>query len=194
MRPPRSARLAVMAGVAGVGLVSSVLALVAINGGGAVQIGSAHLLPVAAGYDRRAQADLSGPGEPPPQVRRAVADSSKRAIAEFPYDTGAWLRLAYLDRAEHGELTAEGVAALSRSYDLVAVDPDFGVWRVAFALENSQALPQPLRAAARAETAALWTEHRYRGQLRNLRMQLTNPAGRLSLMLWINRLQAADAK
>lgn len=194
MKLPRSAKLAAMAGVAGVCLASSLLALAAINGGGAVRLGSVDLLPIAAGYDRRAQAELSPAGEPPPAVRRTAAEASRRAIAEYPYDTGAWLRLAYLDRAEHGELTPAGVAALSRSYDLVAVDTDFGVWRIAFALENSQALPRPLRASVKQEAAALWTVGPYRRQIRNLRMQLKNPSGRLSLLLWINRLQAGDAK
>ncbi|CAN7416258.1 hypothetical protein LJR219_002658 [Phenylobacterium sp. LjRoot219] len=187
-------KLAGMAALGGVCLVSSLLALASINSGGAVRVGGAHLLPLAAGYDRQAQTALSPAAGPPPDVRRAAAEASRSAIAEFPYDTGAWLRLAYLDHAEHGELTPTGIAALSRSYDLVAVDTDFGVWRIAFALENSQALPQPLRASVQQEAAALWTVGRYRGQLRNLRTQLRNPAGRLSLMLWINRLQASDAK
>lgn len=194
MKLPQSVKLAILCAVGGVTLVSSLLALASINGGGGVRVGDVHLLPLAAGYDRRARAELSPAESPPPAVRRAAADASRRAIAEFPYDSGAWLRLAYLDRLEHGELTPAGVAALSRSYDLVAVDSDFGVWRIAFALENSQALPRPLRASVKEEAAALWTVWSYRRDIRNLRMQLKNPAGRLSLLLWINQFQVTDAK
>ena len=194
MTVPRSVKLGVFGAISALCLASSLLALASINGGGGVRVGDVHLLPLAAGYDRRAQAELSLAETPPPAVRRAAAEASRRAIAEFPYDTGAWLRLAYLDRAEHGELTQAGVAALSRSYDLVAVDSDFGVWRIAFALENSQALPRPLRASVKQEAAALWTVGPYRRDLRNLRSQLKNPAGRLSLLLWINQFQSADGK
>jgi hypothetical protein len=183
-----------MAGLAGLCLTASLAALVALNSGGALRLGSAELAPIAAGYDRLAEARLAGAAPPSPAARAESAALSRGAVAQFPYDTGAWLRLAYLDRLEHGRLTPQGLAALRRSYDLVAVDPDFGVWRISFALENSQSLPPLLRAAVREEVSALWTVQRDRGRLLNLRTQLQNPAGRLSLLLWINRLQADRAK
>lgn len=194
MKLSRSMRLATMGAIGGIGLISSLLALASINGGGGLALGDAHLLPLAAGYDRRAQAELSSADRPPPNLRATAATASRRAIGEFPYDTGAWLRLAYLDRADHGRLSPAGVAALSRSYDLVAVDPDFALWRIGFALENSDALPRPLRASVKHETASVWRVGSYRRDIRNLRMQLKNSSGRLSLILWINEFEVADIK
>lgn len=193
MTPPRPLRLALLAALPIGCALSSVLALVALNGGGAMRLGSIELLPIAAGYDRRATQLTLGAPPPAGPLRAEAFAKSRAAIAQFPYDTSAWLRLAYLGQDAAGRLTPEGLAALSRSYDLVAVDPDFALWRIGYALEHSQDLPKPLRALVRQEAAALWTQPGMRGRLRDLQAQLRNPAGRLSLALWINLLQAKSA-
>jgi hypothetical protein len=194
MRWGRPVRLALFCTLAASCAISSVLTLVSLNAGGGISLAGFDLLPVAAGYDRRARADLNGATPPGPEARRDAAIRSRAALAQFPYDTGAYLHLAFLETAGDTLLTPRGLAALQRSYDLVAVDPDFAVWRVGFALEHSQALPKALRATVRQEVAALWTNPRDRSQLIALQRELRNPAGRLSLALWINRLRADDAK
>lgn len=173
--------------------VLSLLGLFALRGGGRVEVASTTLLEVAAGYDRQATEDLNS-GHPSPATLAHAAAFSRAAIAQFPYDTRAWARLAYIDQLEHRRLTPAGVAALQKSYDLVGIDPDIGLWRIRFALENSQAIPRSLRASVREEVTALWTYWDDRQRIIDLQPKLENPAGRLSLALWINQLQTTAAK
>jgi hypothetical protein len=189
----RQIRLAVITGlVASCALLSS-LGLIALRGGGRVAAGPVTLLEVAAGYDRRAVQDLDSPH--PSAATLADADAASRAaIADYPYDTHAWEMLAFVDRQEHGRLTPPGVAALQKSYDLIGIDPADGHWRIAFALENSQAIPRGLRASVREEVSARWTYWEDRNRIIDLQPKLENPAGRLSLALWINQLQSTAAK
>jgi hypothetical protein len=190
MTPSRTIRLGAAAALAVLTLILSGMALAALNAGGEISLGPASLFPVAMGYDRDAEQILA-PATPPPlaEQRRAVA-LSRSAIRQFPYDTSAWLRLAYVDALQHGGLSPQGVVLLDRSYDLVAVDPDVGLWRVRFALENSQRLPPDLRSAVRNEAFALSTSGKSRKDLKEMAPTIQNPAGRLSLALWLNRLSS----
>lgn len=170
----------------------SLLALIALNAGEA-RLGPAVLMRFAAACDRRAQALLAGPGAPSPAAAREAAALSRAAIAQYPYDTAAWLQLAYLDAARHGgRVSAEGVADLQRSYDLVAADPDVGLWRLRFALENWVWLSFEARTAAEAEAALLMTSHR--PALRRMQAEIRDPIGRLTLGIWLKRLQPPQAK
>jgi hypothetical protein len=194
MKSNRTLWLAGFGTLAGATFLLSAVALWALNGGGQAQLGSLALMKLAAGYDRRAEPILAPAHAPPPRLRRQAAALSQAATAQFPYDTGAWLRLAYVDALDHGGLTSDGLKFLKRSYDLVAIDPQLGPWRVRFALENSQALTPELRAAARTETSALWKNGENREKLTQLATTIHNPAGRLSAALWLNRLAADVAK
>jgi hypothetical protein len=129
-----------------------------------------------------------------PTNRMEAARLSRAAIAEFPYDTSAWLRLAYVDSLDHGGLSPAGIALLKRSYDLVAIDPEVGLWRIRFALENSQALSPDLRASVRNETSGLWKNWDDRAALHEMARSIINPAGRLSLALWLQGLESQVAK
>lgn len=188
----RPIRLTVIAATPAACAILSILGLVALRGGGQTSLGSVTLL-AAAGYDRQADRVIEAQ-TPSPAALREAASLSRRAIAQYPYDTRSWARLAYVDRMEHGSLTPAGVAALQRSYDLVGVDPDIGLWRIRFALENSQAIPKALRASVHEEVTALWTYWGDRSRIIDLQPELENPAGRLSLALWINQLQMRAAK
>jgi len=194
MSPARAWRLAAAGVLAGVTLASSIVGVVALQSGGEARLGPVALMRVAAGYDRKAIPILAGPAIPSPKQRREAVRLSRGAISQFPYDIGAWLRLAYVDYLDHGGLTAQGLADLKRSYDLIAVDPELGFWRVRFALENSYSLPPDLRASVRREVAAMWVNPNHRSDLRKMLPTIQNPAGRLSLALWLNRLDAAVAK
>jgi hypothetical protein len=180
--------------LAGVTLLASVLGLVALQSGGEARLGPVPLMKVAAGYDRRALPLLAGPAIPPPRERREAVRLSQGAISQFPYDIGAWLRLSYVDYLDHGGLTQAGLADLRRSYDLIAVDSELGFWRVRFALENSQVLSGELRASVRREVSAMWVNPNHRAELKKMLPAIQNPAGRLSLALWLNRLDAGVAK
>jgi hypothetical protein len=175
-------------------LTTSALGLIALQFGGEARVGPVPLLKIAAGYDRRAEPLLAAPKIPSPRERRSAVALSRGAIAQFPYDISAWLRLAYVDYLDHGGLTSSGLYDLKRSYDLVAVDSELGFWRVRFALENSPALTADVRASVRQEVSAMWTNPNHRRQLEKMGPAIHNPAGRLSLALWLNRLDAAVAK
>jgi len=184
-----TARLTAMGVMAAATALTSTWALVALNAGGA-----APPLRIAAGYDRKAESLLAGPALMRPADRAEAARLSRAALTEFPYDTSAWLRLAYVDSLDHGGLTPAGIGYLKRSYDLVAVDPEVGLWRIRFALENSQALSPDLRASVRTETSALWKKWDARGPLHEMAGSIVNPAGRLSLALWLHRLDSQVTK
>lgn len=172
----------------------SLVCLIALENGGEVRVGPLPLAKIAAGYDRQAEPLLAAPVVPPPAVRRQAAALSRKAIAQFPYDITAWLQLAYVDALDHGGLTPAGLADLKRSYDLVAVDSELGFWRIRFALENSQALTPELRASVRREATAMCVNPNHKSELRKMVPTIRNPAGRLSLALWLNRLEPTVAK
>jgi hypothetical protein len=183
------ARLVALSVLAGATALASAWALVALNAGG-----EAPPLRIAAGYDRKAEPLLRGAALMRPANRAQAAELSRKAIAQFPYDTSAWLRLAYVDSLDHGGLTPAGAGFLKRSYDLVAIDPFVGLWRIRFALENSQALSPELRASVRSETSGLWRNGENRESLHDMARSIANPAGRLSLALWLNRLDSQPAR
>jgi hypothetical protein len=189
----RAAKLWGIAALAGATALASVAALVALNFGGEARLGPVRLLAIGAGYDRRANA-LAASAEASPHDRAIAEELSQAAIGQFPYDIQAWLRLAYLDALQPGGLSPAGLAALQRSYDLVAVDPEMGVWRVHFALEHSQALTPALRRTVHQEADALWKNPQRRQALIQMVPTISNAAGRLSLALWLNRLSATVAK
>ncbi|MDB5058409.1 MAG: hypothetical protein JWO59_1881 [Chloroflexi bacterium] len=173
---------------------TSAFCLEALNASGEARIGSVAFIKIAAGYDRTAERTLQGTSALGPDTRVQAVELSKAAIRLYPYDTSAWLRLAYVDSLTHARLSPEGATYLKRSYDLVAIDPFVGLWRVRFALENAQALNTELRSAVRNEAAALWRNSETQRPLREMATTIRNPAGRLSVGLWLNRLDASVAK
>ena len=175
-------------------LLASLLCLLALNTGGRVAVGPLGLMDLAAGYDRSAEPRLRGPALLQHRSREAAAAESRAAIQQYPYDTSAWLRLAYVDTLNGGGLSPAGLGYLKRSYDLVAVDSYVGVWRIQFALENSQSLTPELRSAVHNEVASLWRNGENRGALHAAAEQVRNPAGRLSLLLWLSRLETTPDK
>lgn len=170
--------------------VSCILALLALRAGGEVRLGPQPILSLAAGYDRKAEPLLAPTVPPPPVVRREAAELSRLAISQYPYDTGAWLRLAYVDALDNGRLTAAGEASLRRSYDLIAVDPQLGPWRIRFALAFGQALPKDLRDAVRNEVNALGRDGAARANLRQMVVAIPDPVGAVWLQLWLTQLES----
>lgn len=194
MNARRRWRVAGIGGLALFTFATSILGLVALQAGGEAGLGPLAAMKVAVGYDRRAEPILAGPAVPRPAQRRYAEHLSREAISQFPYDVGAWLRLAYVDYLDHGTLTTTGLSYLKRSYDLIAVDSELGFWRIHFALENSQALSPEVRASVRREVSAIWMNPNHRSALQQTLRTIQNPAGRLSLALWLNRLDAGVAK
>lgn len=181
------------ASLAALTLAASALALTALNAGGDVRMGPVRLMALAAGHDRRAERLLAAEPASPADLEEARR-LSQGALAQFPYDTAAWLRLAYIDSIRHGRLSPEGVEMLRRSYDLVPVDVHVGVWRVRFTLENAATVPRDLRDRARNEASALWRNPRRRAELKQTQPAINDPAGRLTLALWLNRFERHAGK
>lgn len=183
----RRVKLGLAIGLASLSVLLSGLGLIALNAGGEARLGPTRLLPVAAGYDRAALRLLSA-RSPSPAAQAEINRLSHAAIRQYPYDQGAWLRLAYLDAYRHGALTKDGLDDLSRSYTLVGVDPYYGVDRVRLALEHCPQLSHDLLASVKVEVTGLWSDDRTRGQLKEMQPMIANPAGRLALALWILQL------
>lgn len=193
MKPAARLKLFALSGLVLATGFTSVLSLMALNSGGEARFGPLSLLHVAAGYDRRARALLDSPAAPAPAAVQVATRLSQQAIGQFPYDTSAWLQLAWLDAAQHGgRLSAQGAADLQRSYDLVAIDPDIGPARIRLALENWARLTFELRTAATTEAKAMATTHR--AEFQTLHSNINDPVGRLTLGLWLSELDAARCK
>jgi hypothetical protein len=193
MRPRRSIAVPLAGGLAAVTLLTSVAVLVALRNGGEARIGPVVAMRIAAGYDRRANG-LVYDRLPTTRDMAAAADLSKRAIGQYPEDLSAWVRLVYVDYLQHGALTAQGLADLRRSYDLIGVDPQFGLARIRLALLDPQPLPSELLEEVHAEVAVLGRSPRWRPRLEALARDLSTPAGRETLNLWLTRLGPAVAQ
>jgi len=126
-------------------------------------------------------------GAAPPDFA-AARSATRRALAQSPYDSSAWLRLAYIDAAEDGRLDEDGAAALDRSYQLLPFDQYVAIWRVSFALEHWQSLKPETRAKVKAEALAFAPTSRYR-EMRTTLLAVTNPVGRLPAALWAQRMR-----
>jgi hypothetical protein len=194
MSPFKNLRLWALGGLGCLTLLTSLAAVIALNSAGEASLGPLTLMRIAAGYDRRAEFLLAGDRGLKADARAKSARLSRRALAEYPYDTSDWLRLAYVDALGNGSLSPAGLQVLKRSYDLVAIDSFVGLWRVRFALENSQSLSPDLRGSVRNEASALWKNGENRSTLREMASTIRNPAGRLSIALWLNRLDTPVAK
>jgi hypothetical protein len=172
-------------------IASAGAVLAALNGGGAVRLGGWTIVELAAGYDRAADAALATMR---PEGLERAQRLSRLAIFQNPYDTSAWLRIASADAVRHGRLTAAGVAALSRSYDLIGIDPYVATWRTAFALEHWDQLPPDVKAATRSEAMAVGRAQTHRRKMIQALASVRNPKARVTAALWADRLRSSDAR
>lgn len=185
-------RVTVAALLSAAAFLMALLHLVALTGGGAAQIGLLRLAVIGAGYDREAERLLASR-----KPSRAATDRAEQlthlALDEFPYDTSSWTRLAYIDRLRHGRLTQTGASALARSYDLVAIDPNVGAWRIHFALENWDKLPKSLKKSVREEAKAMATDGNGKVKLRAALDAVKAPTGATLAALWLQRYVASPS-
>lgn len=141
---------------------------------------------LALGFDSSASS-LSAPNSRRSDLVHARTLTQK-ALAVSPYDTGAWLRLAYLDDRLNGHLTAEGVGALRASYSMIKFDQYVAFWRISFALEHWDALPDDVRTAVRNETFVVASNPGHRRSMHSLLAHVHNSPGKLVATLWRERL------
>lgn len=174
---------ALAAGVAGL----AALALTSLMNGGAVRVGGAELMPLAAGFDRAA-IRLLNPSDRRPDLAAARA-ATQRAIALAPYDTSAVLRLAYIDYLAHAQLTPPGLAQLKRSYRIVPLDQSIALWRIRFSLENWASLDAETRTKVRREFEALLSTGRYSTALLNMLSSVRGPQGAFVATFWAEQVR-----
>ena len=193
MRIGQTSKVAIVGALAGLAFALSLLHLAALLSGGELRAGTWRVAVVAAGYDRRAEQVLAAP-----RPSAGAVSQSKRltelALREFPYDTSAWLRLAYIDRLQNGRMTTQGIAAFTRSYDLVAVDPQFAAWRIHFALENWTNLPSELKAMVKLEASTLSTDSIGRDKITPALRSVRDPIGAALASLWLERYVTLPAQ
>ena len=127
----------------------------------------------------------------PPDLT-AAAQASHRALAEAPYDSSSRLRLAYLDSLD-GELSAEGLAHLELSYELLPLDQYVSTWRVGFALEYWGALTPELRKQVETEATTFLKTSRRREMVATLEA-VTSPTGAVPAVFWRERLKRRPPK
>lgn len=168
--------------VAGVTLCLALVMLAALDPGS--DIPGLWRPALAAGFNRRAEQALN---RKPADLVQAAA-FSQAALRQSPYDTGAELRLAYLDWIEDGVLDAPGVDHLATSYERVPFDRTVAFWRIGFALENWDALPPAVRRLIQAEVFVLASEPGHRWPLRALLEKVRNRQGRVVASLWAIRV------
>ena len=166
-------------------MVLATLALMALNQGPVTIGGHAPLMELAIGDDLAADRALS---QSDPHRYEVAQRLSERALARYPYDTSALLRLAFISRARSDRLGPDGVAALRRSYAALPFDHYVAFWRIRFALENWAELPPDLKEAVRREEAAVESQPGHRDNLRETLAAVPPGPGGLVAGFWIARL------
>lgn len=127
----------------------------------------------------------------PPDLDVAEA-ANRRAVALAPYDSSARLRIAHIDSLD-GRLDAEGLAALSLSYQLLPFDQYVSTWRIGFALNHWGDLTPEIRRAVEAETFAFAATGRRRELLTTL-SAVRSPIGVVPATFWAKRIRKEQAR
>ena len=176
--PSRSTVItAACAGLAGLTLAGSTLAMVAIVAPGSPAAPASGLTSV---HEARASARLTAPR--PSAADLAIAERETRRSLETSVATPiAWLRLAYIDHARSGGLTDRARVDLDRSYTLAPYGPDDTPWRLGFVFDNWRVAGPELRRQAMDEIRV--TRAHNRNALRDLPDRVADPDGHMAATL-----------
>jgi hypothetical protein len=136
--------------------------------------GAPVFLPLAEAHLNRARSLIASGGRDSLDMAEA---ETRIALRLSPKRTDAWLTLAYIDDQRGGDLTPV-FEDLERTYSLAPLDPDVMSWRVRFALEHWPKLPDDLKAKVDREILAGWMREGARKELRQMAMDIRDPAGR----------------
>ncbi|GGD12966.1 hypothetical protein [Aquisalinus flavus] len=99
------------------------------------------------GYEALAQAALARQPLAPADLDLARTASLK-TLSLDPGNVSAWNRLAYIDLADDGRLSRDGMAAIYKSYEVSPYgNPQVMMWRVDFATRSWTSLPDDIRRA-----------------------------------------------
>lgn len=185
-----------------VGGLTSVLAVVTIGGAGCalweIQLASRfgheppNWIPLNGVYGAKAHAIVKTLEADPGVDLRPAKALSWRQLALSPANHYAWLRLAFIDVVENGNLTRQGVVYLQRSYDVAPYDSL--AWRMNIAFETWPALSPDLRAAVIDDLKVNWRTNRRRRLYADLPRRVQNPQGLAALNAVLAELHAKDAE
>lgn len=154
---------------------------------------SARLLNLAPSHEALASAAIATP-EPTAADLATAQRETMRSLAQAPANPTAWLRLAYIDSRDTDGLGPAGIDALNTSYDAAPYGPDDTPWRLAFAFNHWSRLDRAARLLALEELRVALAIRLATG--REIAENVSNPAGRVALLLTINeaeRVQQAAA-
>nr|GGI01838.1 hypothetical protein GCM10011355_33420 [Aquisalinus luteolus] len=99
------------------------------------------------GYEALAEAALARQPLEPADLDLARTASLK-TLSLDPDNVSAWNRLAYIDLADDGRLSRDGMAAIYKSYEVSPYgNPQVMTWRVDFATRAWSSLPDDIRRA-----------------------------------------------
>lgn len=99
------------------------------------------------GYEALAEAALARQPLSPDDLALARAASLK-TLSLDPDNVSAWNRLAYIDLADDGRLSRDGMTAIYQSYEISPYgNPQVMTWRVDFATRSWSSLPDDIRRA-----------------------------------------------
>lgn len=161
--------------------------LAALLGGGALRLGGLTLLEHSGGYQRRVDKLLAQKENRGESLAEAAALTGL-ALRQSPFDTGGWMRQAYIEELRHGRMTPAAVKAIQRSYGVVGVDPNISLWRIRFCLEHWPDLPVETRQDVAREASAIRTAYDHSLQLERMLKQINDPSGRLAADVLYRRL------
>ncbi|MFD1192004.1 hypothetical protein ACFQ27_15555 [Phenylobacterium conjunctum] len=129
--------------------------------------------------------DVAEDGQAKREVNTALATHDFRraralaqaALQQNAYNNEARLRLAFIDLAEHGRITPQGLGLVQQSYDLAAYDPTMAGWRVKYVLESWDKCSPGLQKSAVDEARAFLKSGSRVANMREALAQVSNPKG-----------------
>jgi hypothetical protein len=181
-------QIAASAALAAGAFTLALVALIALGAGhGRAGIGDAQL-SLAAGYDRQAVGLIVRPGRTTANLLQAD-QANRQAYRLYPYNTGALMRMAQVQAIKDGKLNQQSIAKIRLSYDLVAMDPSIGFWRIQFCVNHWAEMPADLKASVSNEYETFSKEPSHKGPLMQTLQYVDSPAGRLVAAFWIATLR-----
>jgi len=149
-------------------------------------------IPLSGVYGGKAQAIIKSLETDPTVDLGPAKTLSEAQLRLSPTNHYAWLRLAFIEIVETGELSPTGVGYLQRSYDVAPYDSL--TWRLNMAFETWPSLPPELKAAVIDDLKVNWRTGRRHRQYAAMATRIKNPAGLEALRATLVELRAQDSE
>ena len=149
-------------------------------------------IPLSGVYGGKAQAIVKTLQTDPTVDLGPAKTFSEDQLRLSPTNHYAWLRLAFIDVVETGNLSPVGVGYLQRSYDVAPYDAL--TWRISMAFETWPLLSPDLRAAVIDDLKVNWRSGRRHRLYNALPHMVRNPEGLFALNATLADLHAEEAE